>query len=40
MCQEYTAGTGEADQSLYSRLCHNPYLSVDNPGYGVLESMY
>jgi hypothetical protein len=26
--------------SVYSRLCHNPYLSVDSPGYGVLESMY
>ena len=25
---------------MYSRLCLNPYLSVDSPGYGVLESMY
>ena len=24
---------------LYSRLCLNPYLSVDGPGYGVLGSM-
>jgi hypothetical protein len=25
---------------IYSRLCHNPYLSVDSPGYGVVESMF
>jgi hypothetical protein len=25
---------------MYSRLCLNPYLSVDGPGYGVLGSMY